>query len=227
MDLLALKMKSVRSQLDYLKSDYEYKQKMVEQSDKEFLKMMNEILEENPELKKMYLEKEDKKKDELIKEAVEKAEKQDEEFRKDQEEKEQDIEVEEESDMEEDPIEEDFEPTPETEKQKKIKKLYRQIVKLTHPDKIEDKRLNDLYVESTDYYNEEDLYGIYKVCDELNIEYEIDESEVGFMDNEINSIRKKIHFIEGTYTWKWTTAPNDDIKKQVVIEFINMKLNSR
>ncbi|CAG7580521.1 MAG: hypothetical protein SLAVMIC_00457 [uncultured marine phage] len=230
MDLLSLKMKSIRTQLDYLRSDYEYKQTMVEQGDKEFLKMMNEVLDENPELKKMYIEKEEKKKDDLIKEAMDNAKKEEDEYQKEHEEvPEEEDPIEGESEPEEDPIEdieEDLEPTPESEKSKKIKKLYRQIVKLTHPDKIEDEKLNELYVESTDYYNNENLYGIYKICDILDIEYEIEESEVNFMDTEITTFKKKINFIEGTYTWKWSTAPSENIKKQVVIEFINMKLNS-
>jgi hypothetical protein len=82
MDLINLRMKSIRSQLDYLKSDFEYKQKMVENGDKEFLKMMNEVLDENPELKKMYIDKENKMKEARMNEILEKAKRDEEEFNK-------------------------------------------------------------------------------------------------------------------------------------------------
>jgi hypothetical protein len=49
-------------------------------------------------------------------------------------------------------------------KSTKIRKLYRDIVKVTHPDKVDNKSLNDIYIESTKCYDENDKIGIYKIC---------------------------------------------------------------
>lgn len=221
MDLLNLKAKSVKSQLSYLKVDLEYKQKMVEEGDKDFLSMMNEVLDENPELKKSYFEKEEKRKEKIIEDILNKAQEDEQKY---QEEVERNLNEDIDEDDSIEPNEEQENTKPQ--KDSKIKKLYRQIVKLTHPDKIDDSELNSLYLNATMYYDTNNLYGIYMICDELDIEYDIEESEVIFMDRQINDLKKEIGFIEGTYTWKWSTAPSDDIKRQIIIEFINMKLNS-
>jgi len=227
MDLLNLKIKSVRTQLDYLKVDLEYKQKVIEQEDIEFLNMMNNILDENEDLKQLFNDKEERRKEKIIEDILRKA-KEDEE--KDMESDDnniienEDIEgdniKDEEKDMESDNIESIDNTT-----DPKIKKLYRKIVKLTHPDKVKDEKLNTLYLNATMYYDTQNIYGIYTICDELKIEYDLDESELIFMDKEVNNLKNKIVRLEGTFTWKWSTAPNDDIKKQIIIEFINMRLN--
>ena len=59
----------------------------------------------------------------------------------------------------------------------KMKKLYRDIAKLTHPDKIVSEKLNDLYLKSTKFYKNSDITGIYYICDELGITYEIDDED--------------------------------------------------
>lgn len=222
MNLMNLKAKSIKSQLNFLETDLEYKKKMIEEEDKDFLIMMNNILDENPELKKMYYEKEDKIRENIINELSKKEdmddiidlgnEINDSEIDKD------DI---------EDPI---YDPINESDdyvtkdKDPKIKGLYRQIVKLSHPDKVDDPHLNSIYLESTEYYDNNNLYGIYTICDTLNIKYDIEESEILNMLNLVSSLEDKIGFIEGTYTWKWSNSPSEEIKKQVVIDFINMKL---
>jgi hypothetical protein len=35
---------------------------------------------------------------------------------------------------------------------------------VTHPDKVDNKSLNDIYIESTKCYDENDKIGIYKIC---------------------------------------------------------------
>lgn len=222
MDLLNLKIKSIKSQLSYLKVDLEYKQKIVEEGDKDFLSMMNEILDENPDLKKSYFEKEEKRKEKIIEDILNKAQ---EDEKKYQEEVEKNLneDTDDNSNEDNDKIELNSEDKPK-QKDSKIKKLYRKIVKLTHPDKIGDIQLNSLYLNATMYYDTNNLYGIYMICDELNIKYDIEESEVIIMDTKVKELKKEIDFIEGTYTWKWSTASSDDIRRQIILEFINMKI---
>ena len=59
----------------------------------------------------------------------------------------------------------------------KIKSMYRSIVKSTHPDKVSDSRLNEIYVDATNAYDSESLVRLMSICDKMNIPYEISESE--------------------------------------------------
>jgi DNA-binding transcriptional regulator GbsR (MarR family) len=46
----------------------------------------------------------------------------------------------------------------------KVKKIYREIVKLIHPDKTESNEFIDLYYEATSYSEEYNLLGLYFIC---------------------------------------------------------------
>ena len=122
-------------------------------------------------------------------------------------------------------VSEEVEIEPKKEKSPKVKKLYREIVKLTHPDKVKVKKLNDLYLKATEYYESDDITGLYTICTELGIEYELDESDNESILSKIKSLKGKIGFIESTFTWKWYSA-KDKEKENLILNYIQLQLNS-
>jgi hypothetical protein len=111
-------------------------------------------------------------------------------------------------------------------KEVKMKKLYRDIAKLTHPDKIVSEKLNDLYLKSTKFYKNSDITGIYYICDELGITYEIDDEDNEMIINKINSLKNRISFMESTLTWRWYHSENEKEKEQIVLSYIKVQLDN-
>lgn len=99
----------------------------------------------------------------------------------------------------------------------KIKSAYRDIVKITHPDKVNNKKLNDLYLETIDSYESGDLVGIYKISLDLNIDFDWTENEISEILSSVNDLKGKIELIKMTYTYKWIKADN---KNEVVLDYI-------
>jgi DNA gyrase subunit A len=49
-----------------------------------------------------------------------------------------------------------------------LKKLYRQVVKVTHPDKVKNKSLNSFYIDATNSYNNDDYINLYLIAIKLD-----------------------------------------------------------
>ena len=151
--LKRLEVRKLLKELDFIESDFNYKNEIVFEADSNFIKSVNDLLEKHPMLKDIINKKNSKRVDlvfsDIIKEALDK-----------------DDEILEEEELVEDFINEEVvsEINP---KEVKMKKLYRDIAKLTHPDKIVSEKLNDLYLKSTKFYKNSDITGIYYICDEL------------------------------------------------------------
>lgn len=106
---------------------------------------------------------------------------------------------------------------------KDVKRLYREIVKITHPDILVDKKYNNLYIKATEFYNLNDKISIYKICRELDINFNVSNDDIISIENKITDIKNKINFLESTFTWKWNN--NDDINKEkIIFEYIKTKI---
>lgn len=206
-----LENKKLLKELEFIETDFEYKTEIISEADTNFIKNINEFLSRHPELKKMIDKRMSEKIDNMVKEK-EKADENDQISNN---------KLEDNSDIEENNIEVDDNKIVKSEK---IKKLYREIVKLTHPDKVSDSKLNDLYIKSTKSYDENDLVSIYTICDELNIEYESDETDNVFISERITVLKERINFMESTFTWKWYTAGDNRQKDDILMSYIKAQL---
>jgi hypothetical protein len=209
--LKQLEVKKLLKELDFIESDFNYKNEIVFEADSEFIKSVNDLLEKHPMLKEVIDKKNNKRVDSLfsdiIKDALDK-----------------DNEIEEEELVEEFINEEVVsEVNP---REVKMKKLYRDIAKLTHPDKIVSEKLNDLYLKSTKFYKNSDITGIYYICDELGITYEIDDEDNEMINNKINNLKNRISFMESTLTWRWYHSESEKEKEQIVLSYIKMQLDN-
>ena len=102
----------------------------------------------------------------------------------------------------------------------KVKKLYRKIATKTHPDKVSSKHLHELYLKAQEAHNKNDIFTLYLISNDLNIEYEFEVSKLSDFKNKIRELKNKNSLIEQTYLWAWIHEENEEIKKHILHHFI-------
>jgi hypothetical protein len=114
-----------------------------------------------------------------------------------------------------------------TDTKSKVKKIYREIVKQTHPDKVDSEVLNNYYLDATRAYNLNDILELYIICEKLDIDTEISELELGLFDKLIEIKRSEIKRIEESFIWVWINAKTEEQKQEIVDRFITFSRNNR
>ena len=102
----------------------------------------------------------------------------------------------------------------------RIKKIYRNIVKVTHPDRVDSEELKELYMEATEAY---EAYNIFELCfisKKLNIKVKLSLEETKTLNDLIDSKKDEIKKIESSFIWLWLIAPNEIDKNKLVDKFI-------
>jgi len=101
----------------------------------------------------------------------------------------------------------------------KMKKVYRDIVKLTHPDRVEDKELNDIYLSATMAYDQYDLFELYFIANSLKINFKLTLDEARILNELIEIKKEDITKLENSFVWLWINS-SDESKMDVVNSFI-------
>jgi hypothetical protein len=105
-----------------------------------------------------------------------------------------------------------------------MKKLYRQIVKLTHPDKTmhknNKKELSDLYIRSKKAIASMDVYELLTICDKLDIKYNIDINQKDILEENLLKKKEQLKSLEVSFIWLWIKATTDIEKESIVDLFI-------
>ena len=199
-NLQKLESKRLLKELEFYESDYEYKSELVNHVETTFIQSVNDYLDEHPTLKDVFDEKINKRIEDTINKKIISSE-----F------------------IEQDVFVEDDEIISK-EENPKMRKLYREIVKQTHPDKIKNEKLNDLYIKAGKSYDSQDLFNIYSICDELGISYELEESENYILKDKIKSLQDKINFIQSTFTWQWYYTEEEIEKSNIIKEYVKKQI---
>ncbi len=213
-----LEIRRLLKELDFVESDFNYKNEIVFEADNSFIKSVNDILTQHPKLKDIIDQKNNKRVDSIFESKA-----------KESLENEEVVVVEEV--ILDDYINEDFQFTDVKDDfidpmVIKMKKLYRDIAKETHPDKVKNRKLNELYLKSTKYYTDSDITGIYYICDELGITYEVDDKDNKIINDKIYNLKNRISFMESTLTWKWYHSNDEKEKEQIILGYIKMQLDN-
>lgn len=185
-------------EFDYIKSDYDFKSECHVHQEREFLTEVGLFLENHPDLKAAYGRRIDSLLVPPTPESVC-------------------------SQESESPTVENF-PDVSVSGKSKIKSMYRSIVKSTHPDRVSDSHLNEIYVDATKAYDSESLVRLMSICDKMNIPYEISESEIEIIRQEINNIRRRADFFENTFSWKWAQQRDETVRQLLVLSYIKNQL---
>ncbi len=105
-------------------------------------------------------------------------------------------------------------------KDERIKKIYRDIVKRTHPDKTENEILNQEYIEATIAYDSNSLTDIILICERSNIPYELEIEDKEEFEKETEIVKNQIIMIENSYPWKWFNAQDEKEKNAIIVEYL-------
>ena len=109
----------------------------------------------------------------------------------------------------------------------KIKKIYREIVKQTHPDKVNSEVLNNYYLDATRAYDLNDVLELYIICEKLDIDTEISNLELELFDKLIEIKKSEIRRIEESFILVWINSKSDEEKQKIVDRFITFCNNNR
>ena len=180
-------------ELNFLKSDFDYKTNLVQIYNIDFLNSVESILESNKDLKRIYDEKRNKRIEIATRPVFQN----------------EDVEQEEQLEIEGDV---------------KMKGFYRQIVKMTHPDKIKDDALNIIYNEANLAFKEGKTVDMILLCDRLSIPFEIEAEEKEKLKQEIQNIKNKISLLESSYSYQWANHNDDGIKARITLNYIKSSL---
>ena len=200
-----LKIERTIKEYDYLKSEYDYIVSLSDEADKEFMEVINKYLENRPALKEIYESKEEKIINDNFNKVKERAKR-----------------VINNSNSNVEDIE--FEKELPKRKSKKSRTLYRQIVKETHPDKVDDENLLELYRKATESYHEDDATSLYAICNELGISFGVNEDDLIFFEQNIVRIKGEIDLVKNMYSYEWSQATTDKQKDSIINRFIKNKI---
>lgn len=107
-----------------------------------------------------------------------------------------------------------------------MKTLYRQIVKLTHPDKTmhknNKKELNELYIRSKKAMDSLDVYELLTICDRLDIKYDIDINQKDILEENLEKKKSHLKSLEESFIWLWIKAQTD-IEKDIIVDLFLQK----
>lgn len=102
----------------------------------------------------------------------------------------------------------------------KVKKIYREIVKLTHPDKTNSEEMIEVYRNATNAANNYNIIDLFQICIQLGIHIELDTEDVDVLNFLIKTKKDDIIKIESSFIWLWINAKDDNEKNNIIKMFI-------
>jgi len=102
-----------------------------------------------------------------------------------------------------------------------IKKLYRDIVKITHPDIVNNFRLNEVYKSATEAYECSDIIKLYQISSELELNHELNDDIIQKINEKIKLLKIQTEMLNSTFTYRWIKSAQKD---EVVLDYIKSKI---
>ncbi len=102
----------------------------------------------------------------------------------------------------------------------KIKKIYREIVKLTHPDRVNSEELIEVYHRATIATDNYNILELFQICVDLKIYIELDLEDVDVLNFLIQNKKDEIKKIDSSFIWLWINAKEEGEKNKVVELFV-------
>lgn len=102
---------------------------------------------------------------------------------------------------------------------KDIKRIYREIVKKTHPDRIGSDLFKEQYILATVAYEFQKLYDIIKIALSLNIEIgDLSEENLDKLEIELKDIKNNIKQIESNIVWQYYEKLDSPFKRKMLLQ---------
>ena len=103
----------------------------------------------------------------------------------------------------------------------KIKYIFREIVKICHPDKSGDNNLINEYLLAKEAYEKNDLLTLYTISLKLNIIVDIDENNVWILKRNVEQKKKELMDYEKSFLWMWVHSNTEEEKNKIIEMYIN------
>jgi hypothetical protein len=107
------------------------------------------------------------------------------------------------------------------ETKKRMKSMFREIMKKTHPDKVQSEELVDIYIKSKEAYETNDILGLCFYANKLNVIVELSDMEVEILKDMIKKKKEELETIEKSWLWLWYKAGTEQAKDNVVKLYYN------
>ena len=112
-------------------------------------------------------------------------------------------------------------------KSSEAKKLYRKIAELTHPDKIGNNTLSEVFSRASEAYSDNDIALLVEIALKLNIEIEnISEESLSLIEKKITDIKEDLFHKTKTLSWAWSQTKSEEEKRTLIEKtLVRLKLN--
>jgi len=104
----------------------------------------------------------------------------------------------------------------------RLKKLFREIVKKTHPDKTKSEDLIDVYIKSKEAYESNDILKLAYYANKVDINVELSDMEIQLLNDLIIYKKDELSEIEKSWLWKWYKA-NTETEKDIIIKMFYLE----
>lgn len=104
----------------------------------------------------------------------------------------------------------------------RLKKLFREIVKKTHPDKTKSEDLIDVYIKSKEAYEANDILKLAYYANKVDINVELSDMEIQLLNDLIIHKKDELSEIEKSWLWKWYKA-NTEAEKDIIIKMFYLE----
>lgn len=99
---------------------------------------------------------------------------------------------------------------------KRMKKMFRDVMKKTHPDKVKSEELVEIYIKSKEAYELNDLLSLSHYANKLNIEVRLNVVEIKILKGLLLKKKESLEVIESSWLWLWYNSKTKEEKKKIV-----------
>lgn len=101
-----------------------------------------------------------------------------------------------------------------------LKKFYREIVKISHPDKTKTNSFNQIYNEVNGAFKSGNKIEILLLFDRLGLDFEVSQEDKNLLKKEILDLKNKILLLEASYPYQWAIVEDENIKNDIALKYI-------
>jgi hypothetical protein len=105
--------------------------------------------------------------------------------------------------------------SPKPPESKLIRKIYKNLAKILHPDVSDNPNATEIFREVTDYYENYNLMGLIRVSNENNINLNfLNDADMQEIEESIQKNNEKINELKNTLAWFWGTNDAEVAEKR-------------
>jgi SAM-dependent methyltransferase len=110
------------------------------------------------------------------------------------------------------------------ETKKRLKTMFRKIMKKTHPDKVNSEDLVHFYVLAKEAYEENNIVQLAFVAQQINVDVDFGDEEIDFMKQLIKVKNDEVKGKETSWLWLWYKAEGqEEIQEKIMNTYVNKK----